>query len=265
MDVELWPWGMDHGQARKMLEISTSSDQGPFQNFGQRGHKNFLQKKNVKIKDQTGQNSEPRQEHESKSCHSNGHQWSLQAQQWGADAPAGSHRTRHEFTSQSNTDSNNPELEFKLVGRCELREETKVCFVHSNFRPNPLFPSKPPLPPTDCRQEELWSRGLFSLGAVTQLRVTVPFASAASALGLKALVVWGQPARCCPAEEVEKIRRVHEDTERQLSRPRLFTSSISRTEPPLEAAIPSRFVFLKLSLIKVLINVIQKDIILAQC
>lgn len=245
MDVELWPWGMDHGQARKMLEISTSSDRGPCQSFGQRGHKKFVQKNNVKTKDQTGRNSE----NESKSCPSNGHQWSVQAQQWGAGAPAGSQRTRHEFTSQSNTDSTYPEPEFKLVGRCELREETKVCFVHSNFRSNPLFPSKPPLPPTDCRQEELWSRGLFSLGAVTQLRVTVPFASAASALGLKALVVWGQPAHRCPAEEVEKIRRVHEATERQLLQPRLFTSSVSRTEPPLEAAIPSRFVFVKLSLI----------------
>lgn len=233
---------MDHGQARKMLEISTSSDQGPCHSFGQRRHKKFVQKNNAKTKDQTGQNSA----HESKSCPSNGHQWSLQAQQWGAGAPAGSHRTCHEFTSQSNLDSNNPEPEFKLVGRCELREETKVCFVHSNFRSHPLFPSKPPLTPTDCRQEELWSRGLFSLGAVTQLRVTVPFASAASALGLKALVVWGQPARCCPAAEVEKIRRLHEATERQLLRPGLFTSSVSRTEPPLEAAIPSRFVFVKL-------------------
>lgn len=87
---------------------------------------------------------------------------------------------------------------------------------------------------------------MLSLGAVTQLRVTVPFGGAASALGLKALVVWGQPARCCSAEEVERIKRVHEASERQLPQPSPTASSVSRTKPPPEAA--PRFAFMKPSL-----------------
>uniref|UniRef100_A0A3Q4BGF6 Uncharacterized protein n=1 Tax=Mola mola TaxID=94237 RepID=A0A3Q4BGF6_MOLML len=178
VDVELWPWGMDHGQAHKRLEISTGSDW------------------------------------------SSGHQWS------------------HASMCQSHTESSNSQPEFKLVGRCELREETRVCFTRSNFGPRPPFPSLPPPPPANCREEELWSRGLLSLGAVTHLRVTMPFGGAASALGLKSLVVWGQPARCCPAEEVERIKRVHEAGERPLPGPVLFAPSVSQTKTPPEAAVP---------------------------
>lgn len=246
VDVELWPWGMDQGQASKRLEISTSSDRVPSHNFGQ-GHKEFQQMQ-MQEKDQNVQNKETQQEHDSKSRQCNGHQWSLQAQQWGKEALVEPPRTGRVFMCRSNTESSHPEPEFKLIGRCELREETRVCFTRSNFSPRPPFPSPPPPQPASCWREELWSRGLLSLGAVTQLRVTVPFAGAASALGLKALVVWGQPARCCPAEEVERIKRVHEASERRLPRPVLFASSVSQTKPPLEADTPPRFVFMKQSL-----------------
>uniref|UniRef100_A0A3B4AVZ4 U-box domain-containing protein n=1 Tax=Periophthalmus magnuspinnatus TaxID=409849 RepID=A0A3B4AVZ4_9GOBI len=155
VDVELWPWGMDRGQACKKLEISTCS----------------------------GSLSE-------------------RAQNWSANEPQCT-------TNQFNRD-------FKLVGRCELREETRVCFSHKSFKPRPPFqhPTPPSPPPTNCRHDELWSRGPQSLGAVTQLRVALPFGGAASALGLKALSVWGQPAKCCTAEEVERIRNAHEASER---------------------------------------------------
>ncbi|KAG8011780.1 Vasotocin-neurophysin VT 1 [Nibea albiflora] len=141
VDVELWPWGMDRGQACKRLEISTSSDRPPSQNFHQAGRKLTQPKEQVQmqVKDQNEQNREKRQKH----------------------------------------------------GR-----------------------------------------------AVTQLRVTLPFGGAASALGLKALVVWGQPARCCPPEEVETIKRVHEASKRQMPRPVLFASSISQPKPPPQAATP---------------------------
>uniref|UniRef100_A0A3B4TB06 U-box domain containing 5 n=1 Tax=Seriola dumerili TaxID=41447 RepID=A0A3B4TB06_SERDU len=177
VDVELWPWGMDRGQACKRLEISTSSDSLASQNFSQ--------------------------EH-----------------------------------TQTNAESSQPEAEFRLVGRCELKEETQVCFSRSNFSPRPPFLSPPPPQPANCRQEELWSRGLLSLGAVTQLRVTVPFGGAASALGLKALTVWGQPARCCPAEDVERIKSVHEASVRQLPRTVFFAPSVRQRNQPLQAATP---------------------------
>lgn len=245
VDVELWPWGMDHGQARKMLEISTSSDHGPIKNLSQRGHQSFQPRHDTATtKDESTRPSE--RVRGGKSCRSNGNQWSLQAQQWGEDAPAASRRTTSEFTSRTSTQPGDPEPEFKLVGRCDLREEAKISFVRSNFSPSPLFPSSPPPPPpAGCRQEELWRRGPFSLGAVTQLRLTVPFASAASALGLKTLAVWGQPARCCPPEEAEKIWRAHKASLRQPPRPTLLVPPASPAEPQLDAAsdtsIPEEF------------------------
>ncbi|XP_051278912.1 RING finger protein 37 isoform X3 [Dicentrarchus labrax] len=237
VDVELWPWGMDKGQACKKLEISTSSDPRPSQNISQ-GHRQVQQKEQMQVKNQHEQSREKQQQHGRKSRRNNGHQWSRQAQQWGEEALTEPERRGHVVKSQSNTESSNPEPEFKLVGRCELREETRVCFSRSNFRPRPPFLSLPPPQPANCRQEELWSRGLLSLGAVTQLRVTVPFGGAASALGLKALVVWGQPARCCPAEEVERIKRVYEASERRLPQPVLCSSSVSQSKPLLQAATP---------------------------
>ncbi|XP_070819645.1 RING finger protein 37 [Chaetodon trifascialis] len=236
VDVQLWPCGMDRGQACKRLEISTSSDLLPSQTFGP-VHKQVQQKEQMQmqVKKQNKQNRGRQQEQGSKSDQCTGHQWSLQAQQWGEEALNEPQQRSHVFQCQSKTESSNPEPEFKLVGRCDLREETHVCFTRSNFNPRPPFPSPPPPQPANCREEELWSRGLLSLGAVTQLRVTVPFGGAASALGLKALVVWGQPARCCPAEEVEWIRRVHEASEKKLPRPVFFASSVSQTKPPLQA------------------------------
>lgn len=249
MDVELWPWGMDRGHASKRLEISTSSDVLPSQNFGQ-GHKQVQQKELMQVKDQNEHN----RKHDRKSCQSNGHQWSLQAQQWGEETTDGRQNIGQVYRrpmakehTQTNADSSQNEPEFRLVGRCELREETQVCFSRSNFSPRPPFLSPPPPQPANCRKEELWSRGLLSLGAVTQLRVTVPFGGAASAQGLKALSVWGQPARCCPAEEVERIKRVHEASERQLPRPVFFAPSIRQTKQPVQAATPPRYVFLKQS------------------
>ncbi|KAI3372740.1 hypothetical protein L3Q82_023204, partial [Scortum barcoo] len=234
VDVELWPWGMDRGQACKRLEISTSSDPLPTQNTGQ-GHKQVQQKEQMQVKDQNKQKRKKQQESDRKSCQSNGHQWSFRARQWDESEPQ---QRGHAFKCLSNTESNHSEPEFKLVGRCELREETRICFTRSNFSPRPPFPSPPPPQPPNCRQEELWSRGLLSLGAVTQLRVTVPLGGAASALGLKTLVVWGQPARCCPAEEVERVKRLHEASERRPPQPVVFIHSVSHTKPTLQAATP---------------------------
>lgn len=229
VDVELWPWGMDRGQACKKLEISTSSDPLPSLNYGKgQGHEQGQRKEQMHMQ---VQNREKERECGNKSHQFNVHQWSVQAQSWGEEALDRKCKER----AQSNTQSSSSEAEFKLVGRCELREETQICFSRSHFCPRPPFLSAPPPQPANCRQEELWNRGLLSLGSVTQLRVTVPLGGAASALGLKALSVWGQPARCCPAEEVEKIKRAHEASERRLPRPAFFGPSVSQTKQQLQA------------------------------
>lgn len=202
VDVELWPWGMDRGQACKKLEISTSSD--PLSEPGQ-------EQQAAQQKERGASKQQRPQEWEGK-----GHEWSQEA----GDEPE----------PKVHTHTHTPDNDFKLVARCELKEETKVCFAHSRFHPRPPFLSSPPAQPSDCRQEALWSRGLLSLGAVTQLRVTVPFGGAGSALGLKSLSVWGQPARCCRAEDVQRIKETHEAHDRALTRPVVLASSCKPTQ-----------------------------------
>lgn len=233
--MELWPWGMDQGQACKKLEISTSSDQAQEQ-------KRFHKTNGIKMqkRDQHQQTRE--------SCSSHmlpGQQWSLQARQWGDEGLPEPRQKLSASMHPSKTEATASEADFKLVGRCELREDTRVCFTNLSFSPRPPFPSPPPPHPAHCRQEKLWSRGLPSLGAVTQLRVTIPFGGAASALGFKALVVWGHPARCCSAEELERIKRIHEAYEGQPPSPGLFVPPVSRRKPSVSAVVPLRFVFLE--------------------
>uniref|UniRef100_A0A8C7ZRR8 U-box domain containing 5 n=1 Tax=Oryzias sinensis TaxID=183150 RepID=A0A8C7ZRR8_9TELE len=242
VDVELWPWGMDRGQTCKRLEISTSSD---LQNCGPTDHKQLGQKEQkTEVKEQHRRNQ---QRDGTKSKPSIGSQWSFQAHQWDEETPDGLQQKGHVSNSLSNTNSNSSDsdMQFKLVGRCELRDETHVCFFHSNFRPRVPFLSLPPPPPENSRQVELWSRGLASLGAVTQLRVTVPFGGGGSSLGLKALAVWGQPASRCPAEEVERIKRIHESARRQLSKPAFLGLPVRQTTPPQQSTpsviIPEEF------------------------
>lgn len=228
VDVELWPWGMDRGQACKRLEISTSSDVRSLSSHGQihqqEQRKEQMKDQNMRNKQHQAVSSRPQQ--------SNGHQWSIQAQHWEEGAQDGLQQT--DFRSQSNSESSSSESEFKLVARCELREETQVSFSHPSFCHRAPFLSPPPPPTTSSRQEKLWSRGLPSLGAVTRLRVAVPFGGAASSLGLKALAVWGQPARCCPTEEVERIKKIHEANERRMERSVVFAPPVRQTTQTLQ-------------------------------
>ncbi|XP_067088011.1 RING finger protein 37 [Osmerus mordax] len=188
VDVQLWPWAMDRGQACKRLEISTSSSlppphppsnppprprcpqQGPASGLRGGRHRGQEGRRDPWFK---------------------GHHWGCEGQDQG----------HHQ------TDRDSVQAEFKLVGRCDLRDDPPVCFSHPLSQPRPPFPSPAPPPPAGCRREQLWSSA--SLGAVRQLRVTVAFGGAASALGLKALAVWGLPARCCPPLEVERLHRAH--------------------------------------------------------
>lgn len=230
VDVELWPWGMDRGQVCKRLEISTSSDLRPSSGLGLTEQQ---EQKADPERNQTGNNRPKHQRDGSKSQQGSGHQWSLQAQQWDRSS---SQQTDCVFKPQPNNESNNLESEFKLVARYELREGTQISFRHSNFHPRPPFQSPPPPQPEHCRQEKLWSRGPSSLGAVTQLRVTVPFGGAASSLGLKTLAVWGQPAHCCPGEEVEKIQRIHESSESRVIQPAFFAPPARQSTQPLQTS-----------------------------
>lgn len=224
LDVELWPWGMDQGQACKRLEISTSSDPSQDQKSSHKNAGIKMQKRD--------RHQESRQACSSKM---------LPGQRWSLQAPPEPQQEVGASAHPSEAEPSSSEPDFKLVGRCELREDTRVSFSNLSFSPRPPFPSPPPHP-AHCRQEKLWSRGLPSLGAVTQLRVTIPFGGAASALGFKALAVWAQPARCCSAEELERVKRIQEACERPPPSPGRFVP-VRQRKPCVSAAVPLRFVF----------------------
>ncbi|KAG9270646.1 RING finger protein 37 isoform X1 [Astyanax mexicanus] len=140
--------------------------------------------------------------------------------------------------------------QFKLVGRCELREDVLACFNHRNFKHRIPFLEAPPELPVQAKQQELWSRGLESLNSVAQLRISIPFGGAGSALGIKSLAVWGVPARSCPSEELAKVQKAHFDSLKVKIRPPsispvsyLSTSDkSSRPNPaPSETPIPDEF------------------------
>ncbi|KAG9334733.1 hypothetical protein JZ751_006570 [Albula glossodonta] len=118
-----------------------------------------------------------------------------------------------EIHTASHTPGRGPQdATFLLVGRCELKDELSVVFSGPHPRPRAPFPEAPPPTSPGTRKSELWSRGVGSLGAVTQLRVTLPNGGAGSPLGLRALAVWGRPARCCPPQEVERIAQAHQNS-----------------------------------------------------
>uniref|UniRef100_H2UR62 Vasotocin-neurophysin VT 1 n=1 Tax=Takifugu rubripes TaxID=31033 RepID=H2UR62_TAKRU len=114
LDVELWPWGMDQGQACKRLEISTSSDRAQDQ---KRFHKNDRVK--MQMRDQ---HQDTRGVRSSKMFP--GQQWSLQAQQWGDEALP----EPQQVTSASlKTESSSSEAQFKLCMSCGPRDRGR-CF-----------------------------------------------------------------------------------------------------------------------------------------
>lgn len=138
--------------------------------------------------------------------------------------------------------------QFKLVGRCELREEVLTCFKHPNFKLRAPFLECPPDPPAHAKQQELWARGSQSVSSVAQLRITVPYSGASSVLGIKSLLVWGVPSRCCSPSELEQFQKAHFDSlQPKLSRfsnPSLVSTSARAPKPDntsSETRIPEEF------------------------
>ena len=264
VDVELWPWGMDLGQACKRVEVSTCPDPDPvpplsapsqgetqkesYQKAGLR-HSGADQRPATQQQGDRHTSSPPSHRY---SCGRLAEEWSEQALDEcqerghpyrGSASSTAAQQPHHRQLHNNHHPHHPPEQEFKLVGRCELREETRVCFSSPGFRARPPFPSPAsPVRPGPCLREQLWSRGVLSLGAVRQLRVTLPFGGSASALGLKGLTVWGQPARCCPAEEVERVRRAQEAGERPRPCPSFFAASNDGATQPLQTPATCRCV-----------------------
>ncbi|KAJ8285404.1 hypothetical protein GJAV_G00026420 [Gymnothorax javanicus] len=126
--------------------------------------------------------------------------------------------------------------QFLLVGCCQVKDQVSVIFSGPRPRPRPPFPPAPPEAPTGALWVELWSRGAGSLGAVTQLRVNLPYGGAGSSLGLRALAVWGRPSHCCPPDGVERIARAHTDSLRPSQIESRSTTHSSKSPPSSDSA-----------------------------
>ncbi|RXN28640.1 RING finger 37 [Labeo rohita] len=151
---------------------------------------------------------------------------------WGMDQGRTSRRL--EILSCSERDCE----QFELVSRCDLQEELQVCFVHPGFKPRAPFADPPPQTASGVKMQELWKRG--SLGSVSQLRVSIPYSGAASALGIKSLAVWALPSRCCPAAELERIQDVHLNSLKRNDCPTIIVPP--KPDPLLsETPIPEEF------------------------
>ncbi|TSY41762.1 RING finger protein 37 [Bagarius yarrelli] len=135
--------------------------------------------------------------------------------------------------------------QFKLVGRCELREDVLACFNHPNFKVRDSFPDCPPDPPAHAKRQELWSRGPRSLSSVTQLRISVPYVGASSVVGIKSLAVWGVPAWCCSPSELQQFQKAHFDSlKSQISSfpiPIPVSTTPTPDNAPSETIIPEEF------------------------
>lgn len=140
-------------------------------------------------------------------------------------------------------DNDNERGQFKLVGCCELKGEVLTCFMHPKFKLP--FPECPPDPPAHAKQQALWSRGPLSLSSVAQLRITVPYSGASSALGIKSLAVWGAPSRCCSPSELEQFQKAHFDSLTALKPSLSPVSTSTRSPKPANASsettIPEEF------------------------
>ncbi|XP_058641620.1 RING finger protein 37 [Onychostoma macrolepis] len=150
---------------------------------------------------------------------------------WGMDQGRTSRRLEILTCSERDGDR------FELVSRCDLQEELQVCFLNPAFKPREPFSDALPQTSSEAKTQELWRRG--SLGSVAQLRVSIPYSGAASALGIKSLAVWALPSRCCHASELEKIWDAHL---KSLQKSNHSTIVPPKSDPvPTEIPIPEEF------------------------
>ncbi|XP_041957227.1 RING finger protein 37 isoform X1 [Alosa sapidissima] len=165
----------------------------------------------------------------------------------GMDQNGASRRLEVHSSSDANADAT--QGHFLQVGRCDVRDGVLVCFRAPRLRPRAPFPHLPPPPSGEATQSDLWSRGPQSLGSVARLRLTIPFSSAGSQLGFKALSVWGLPARSSPPDALEEFQRAYRHSlapAKPLTPPRPPAPASTNTSEPAtysdpDEAVPEEF------------------------
>ncbi|XP_058143435.1 RING finger protein 37 [Dasypus novemcinctus] len=95
---------------------------------------------------------------------------------------------------------------FALVGRVSLKSQSQVVFAHRGFKARPPFgPVAAPPPSPALVTQELWSKGALSLGHVAHLKIRITHVAGSGVPCIRRLEVWGQPAKTCSQEVVDRV------------------------------------------------------------
>ncbi|KAM4710250.1 RING finger protein 37 [Discoglossus pictus] len=112
--------------------------------------------------------------------------------------------------SQSDLVGQNVDKEvFTLVGKTLLKNQSKATFNNRGFRPRHPFHQTENVmsyPGSSC--QDLWNKGMLSLGCVTHLKICITHVAGGALCCLKRVEVWGQPAKGCPKELVEQLYQI---------------------------------------------------------
>ncbi|XP_074086177.1 RING finger protein 37-like isoform X2 [Macrotis lagotis] len=124
----------------------------------------------------------------------------------------------------------NPEKEaFTLVGRILIKNQGRATFTHRGFKVRPPFHL---LETNYCSvgtvTQDLWSKGPYSLGHVSNLKLSITHISGSGTTCIKKVEVWGQPAKSCSQEIIDNVMQVASQT---LSRG--FNPTASHPSPAL--------------------------------
>ncbi|XP_036619243.1 RING finger protein 37 isoform X2 [Trichosurus vulpecula] len=104
----------------------------------------------------------------------------------------------------------NPEKEtFTLVGRVLLKNQGRASFAHRGFKVRPPFHLlEANLSHFGTVTHDLWSKGPFSLGHVSNLKICITHIAGSGITCIKKVEVWGQPAKSCSQEVIDSIMQL---------------------------------------------------------
>uniref|UniRef100_A0A4X2LPE6 U-box domain containing 5 n=1 Tax=Vombatus ursinus TaxID=29139 RepID=A0A4X2LPE6_VOMUR len=104
----------------------------------------------------------------------------------------------------------NPEKEvFTLVGRVLLKNQGRATFTHKGFKARaPFHLLGNNLTPNGTVTQDLWSKGPFSLGYVSNLKISITQIAGSGITCIKKVEIWGQPAKSCSQEVIENVMQL---------------------------------------------------------
>ncbi|XP_051000589.1 RING finger protein 37 [Acomys russatus] len=95
---------------------------------------------------------------------------------------------------------------FTLVGKVLLKNQNHVVFTHRGFKARPPFsPMEVTLLSPAVVAQELWNKGALSLSHVAHLKIGITHVTGNGVSSIKRLEVWGQPAKTCSQEVINRV------------------------------------------------------------